>query len=767
MQFRAALHDYESKNYKKSIATIDKILKKDPMHSQSYALKALVTSFYHPQFPDSKDVNVLIPLTSDCIQECESFIQNSVKYGATNSITAHLTALYYRQIKNYERATHFYTVAYANNPNNKAILRDLSSCLSQLRTYKSLTKTRLDYLTAEPGYRQNYSATAVAYDLNGEYEKAIKVSDQIEDLIKDKLIDEDIVENSECIIYKATLFIKNEQFETALNYINKQLERADKFRCYDLYGLLELKYDLLMKLNKFDDAQLIIRKLLKRNPDNIIYYNDLIKCLKIEDNNELKLKVFEKLATFYPKSDLPKFLPLTFLEGEVFESKLRTYLSQLFKRGVPSVFSNIKSLYKKSSNHSIILKIVKEFESTETNPLNSTWIKYFISQHYYKLKDYKQSLLVIDDAIKITPTLIELYMFKARIFKHQNKLIDAVNEMNIARLMDLQDRFINTKTVKYYLRADLIDKAIETASLFTKNEDEPYGVRDLHLVQCCWFISEYAESLTRLFKKSLLNFKEIENKATTDANADDESSNVHLLKKKIESYLGLALQRYFSIFSIFAEYFEDQFDFHFYSFRKGTLRAYIDTIKWSDGLYHQEFIGRIYSDLMGLVYYTIDNNDLLTRALDLSTTSAKRSKKDKKDEIKWKESMIKYNKVYEDDNLGSKLVSLIVEKKDYSKIEIIEKLVAKKEVNSNKPDDSLNFLNGEFNYNLIIGKYVVSISNIRKVKELSKLENNVGEKAKVLLDQMLAKLNNFIETPSDDPKTQSLQKIATLGLMRI
>jgi peptide alpha-N-acetyltransferase len=771
IQFREALQNYESKNYKKAIAGIDKILKKNPMHSQSYALKALITAFYHPNSPDSKDVNALVTLSNDTLNECDSLIQNSVKYGPSNSISAHLSALYYRQIKNYEKAAHFYTIAYSNNSNNKAILRDLSSCLSQLRTYKSLTKTRLDYLQSEPGYRQNYSSTAIAYDLNGEYEKSIKVCDQIEDLIKDKLIDDDIFENSECIIYKATLLEKLGENEKLLKFITEQLNRTDKFRCYDLFGLLELQYEVLIKLEKLDDAQLVIRKLLKRNPDNLKYYQDLFKCLKIENNNELKLKVLEKLSIFYPKSDLPKFLSLTFTKGEKFESLLKNYLSTLFQRGVPSVFSNIKSLYKKHSNRSIILKIVQSLESVEENPLILTWIKYFIAQHYYKLKGYDLALKKIDEGIKITPTLIELYMYKARILKHQDKLLDAANEMNTARLMDLQDRFVNSKTVKYYLRADLIENAIDIASLFTKNEDEPFGIKDLHLVQCNWFISEYAEALVRLFKKSLTEFLSLEKENLCDndnnnSDDNDESSNIHLVKKKIEAYLGLALQRFFSIFSIYAEYYEDQFDFHFYAFRKGTLRAYLETIRWSDELYHQEFIGRIYSDLMSLVAYTVENEDLLKRALDLSTTNAKRSKKDKKEELKWKENIMKYNKVYDWDILGAQSVKSIILEKDYSKLNIIEKLITRKDGEFGKPE-TLNFLKGEFNYEIINGKYVVSLSCIRKVKELIKKNNEEGEKAQLVFDEMLSQINKFIDTPSEDAKIQSLQKIVKLGLMRI
>ncbi|KAG0682572.1 hypothetical protein C6P42_002854 [Pichia californica] len=762
-QFRNALTEYENKNYKKSLLLIDKILKKDPMNSQSYALKALVYSFYHPINPTINDPNLLSNLPNKTLIECNDLINLSIKYDPSNSISSHLIALFYRQIKNYEKAAHFYTITISKNPNNKAVLRDLASCLSQLRTFNSLSKIRFDYLQSEPGYRQNYSSTAISYDLLNDYNSAIKICNQIDNLIKDKLIDDDLIENSECIIYKINLLIKNNQLNDALLLINNQLISTEKFKCYDKTGLLELKYKILFKLNKFNEAQYPIRELLKRNPDNLIYYNDLIISLKIENNSILKLKLFNKLSKFYPNSNLPSFLPLTFLIGNDFQIYLKNYLLNNFKKGIPSIFSIIKSLYKNSLNHEIILKIIKSIELLEKNPLILTWIKYFISQHYYKLNDFNNSLLYINNAINLTPTLIELYMFKARILKHQNKLFDASIEMNIARLMDLQDRFLNSKSVKYYLRADLIDNALETISLFTKKDDENIeksGIKDLHNLQCCWFIEEYAESMTRLFKKKLIEFKNI--------NQDDNYNNLPLIKRQIESYLGLSLQRYFSIFSIYAEYYDDQYDFHFYAFRKGTLRSYLELINWSNGLYHQSFIGRTYSNLMSLISFLIDNKIDIEIAIDLTgINNNKRSKKDKKDEIKWKEHFINYNKVSDSDPLGNELINSIFKNNDYSKLDLIEKLISKKDDKNNLKPENLNFLNGEFNYYFIIGKYVVALSTLRKVKSLSNNSNKEGERAKILFNEMYSLINHFINKNSDDPKIISLQKIVKLGLNRI
>jgi len=45
------------------------------------------------------------------------------------------------------------------------------------------------------------------------------------------------------------------------------------------------------------------------------------------------------------------------------------------------------------------------------------WTYYYLAQHFDRLKNYQRALKYIDEALKHTPTLIELYMAKAKILK--------------------------------------------------------------------------------------------------------------------------------------------------------------------------------------------------------------------------------------------------------------------------------------------------------------------------------------------------------------
>lgn len=59
-------------------------------------------------------------------------------------------------------------------------------------------------------------------------------------------------------------------------------------------------------------------------------------------------------------------------------------------------------------------------------------------------------------------------MFRARVLKRLGDPFGAARCMDEARLLDLQDRFLNTKVGKYRLRAGMEEEAQEVLGLFTK-----------------------------------------------------------------------------------------------------------------------------------------------------------------------------------------------------------------------------------------------------------------------------------------------------------
>ncbi|KAG7821940.1 hypothetical protein KL928_000415 [Ogataea angusta] len=698
-QFREALKLYDSKQYKKSLKVIDGVLKKNPHHAESLALKGLALYY------------------SDTDKEsAESYITRALEKDSTNNVVNHIAGIYYRAVKNYKEAAKWYQAAMDHGSTNKSILRDLSSMQSQIRDFKNLPKSRLGYLEDQPGYRANWTASAVAHQLHGDLANAEKVLGRIEDLIRDKLQESDYFEHSECLLYRNDVIAQMGDYEAAL----KDLERIEATNMVlDGLSLLEKRADYLMKLNRKKEASLVYRKLLKRNPDNAKYYYQLEDALGVRNSPRVRLALYEKLASFYPKSDPPNFIPLTFLAGEEFKQKAKNYVLGQLRRGVPSTFVNVKPLYKNNSHAATIYSIVSEFfETVHDQPLTYCWTAYFLAQHHYHVGSYSEALKMIELAINHTPTLVELYILKARIYKRMNELDQAASVMNEGLKLDLQDRFINTKTTKYYLRADNVHKAIDTISVFTKNDDSPNGLRDLHLMQSIWFIVESAESYLRKYRKALGEHNDTEAKTN----------------------LGLAFKRYVSLTKIFEEFSDDQVDFHHYCMRKGTPRAYLTMIDWADNLFDQPMYNRVLDGLSESVLEAVRHKELFL--------TDHGHKKLKKEEIRKREELVQYSQsVAEDDDVfGEKALQEIIRDE---KLDVLVKQQALLH-----QQDAVFTQVFNFRVNFQLKKYVLCLQSLNKLLALDKRNPFIG----YMVDQLR---NHLAESTPD-----TIKKIVSVGLMK-
>lgn len=171
-------------------------------------------------------------------------------------------------------------------------------------------------------------------------------------------------------------------------------------------------------------------------------------------------------------------MTLSFI-GDDFKTLAEPYLYSGLDKGIPSLFADIKALYNDHEKMQVIADIVEALrERLSSQPASSPsdseppstylWTLYFLAQHYSHNSDHKRALSLLDEALKHTPTLPELYMYKARVLKRLGDPYGAARWMDEARVLDLQDRFLNTKCAKYRLRAGLEEEAQEVLGLFTK-----------------------------------------------------------------------------------------------------------------------------------------------------------------------------------------------------------------------------------------------------------------------------------------------------------
>lgn len=211
------------------------------------------------------------------------------------------------------------------------------------------------------------------------------------------------------------------------------------------------------------------------------------------------LHQLDTLAQTYSKSPAPLRLALTIATGTEFRSRIRPYLVNGLEKGIPSLFVDVKSLYADADRMAAVGEVVEEIIETlqkeaslhgdgtaETficlvfaDPADATapptallWGYYYLALHLshplHPNPSFKRSLDLLEVALKHTPTLPEVYMAKAMVLKRAGNPMAAAHTMEEARLLDGQDRFLNGKAAKYWLRAGEIKKAEELLAMFTK-----------------------------------------------------------------------------------------------------------------------------------------------------------------------------------------------------------------------------------------------------------------------------------------------------------
>lgn len=630
-QFLEALKLYESKSYKKSIKILDGILKKDSDYADALALKALD----------------LVSLGEK--SEAESYCKNALSKidgTAASPICCHVLGIYMRTVKKYAESVKWFQASLNNGSTNQQIYRDLATLQSQIEDFKGALVSRKKYWEAYLGYRANWTALAIAQDINGEHQQAVNTLSQFEKLVEGKLGKAELYEHNECLMYKSDIMYRiagsnKEKLQNVLRHLNEIEPNV-----YDKCSLLEEKASIYMKMGELKEASKVYRTLIKRNPDDFRYYKLLEVSLGIQGNNALRKALYEKLEKFYPRSEPPKFIPLTFIEDEnVLSSKLQEYVLLQLKRGVPAAFCNVKPLYRGRSSivPALLEKIVSDYLlglDPTNEPIPYIWTCYYLAQHFLFLRQFQKSQEFIDKAIQHTPTLVELYLFKGRVLKHLGLFEEAAEALEEGRKLDLQDRFINTKAVKYFLRANNIEKATKVASLFTKNDDAINGIKDLHLVEAAWFIIEQAEAHYRLYLlalKKLHNLiSEAEKAENTEQNEDGDNliHNIKVTEWEVQKNQGLALKRFHAIAKFYNQFQDDQLDFHSYCMRKGTPRAYLDMIKWGKTIYTKPMYVRAIQGSFKL-YSSLHDQSLLnqddsiqSRIKNIMRNHAKKAKKE-------------------------------------------------------------------------------------------------------------------------------------------
>jgi peptide alpha-N-acetyltransferase len=231
------------------------------------------------------------------------------------------------------------------------------------------------------------------------------------------------------------------------------------------------------------------------------------------------------LRAVFPKSAAIKRIYLTLLptSGEEFKAALDEYCQRQIVKGVPSLGSDLSSLYliqeekqqqqkserfvlakhavdvKSHTVYQLLVQLVESYiaslESTSKFPNNDTehspsvllWSWYLRAILHDQAAEYAPGISLINKCIEHTPTAVDFYELKAHLLENGGDIQKAADVIDAGRDLDHQDRYINNQTTKTLLRAGREVEASKTISMFTRHEGNPeqnlydiYNVRGMN-----------------------------------------------------------------------------------------------------------------------------------------------------------------------------------------------------------------------------------------------------------------------------------------------
>jgi len=585
--FKRILKCYEQKQYKNGLKFAKQILT-------------------NPKFAEHGETLAMKGLTLNCLgrkEEAYDYVRRGLRHDLRSHVCWHVYGLLQRSDKKYDEAIKCYRNALKWDKDNIQILRDLSLLQIQMRDLEGYKETRQQLFQLRPTQRASWIGFAMSYHLLDDHEMALRIIEEFRKTQQKAAYD---YEHSELLLYQNMVIRESGDTAGALEHLEKYRDQI----C-DKPFWLETKASLLIASDKHSEAVKIYEGLIKRNPENHAYYHGQSSA-RHADSAEQKLELFAKAKEQYPRAQAPQRLALDVAKGSTFRDLLSPYMQKDFRKGVPPLFVDLRPLYADPDKAAAIEQLCNEFLANLRSTAGSfeaegprepataqLWLLYYLAQHFDHRGEHSRALEIVDEAIEHTPTLIELYLLKGKIFKHVGDYEEAAKWMDEAQSLDTADRYINCKCAKYLLRANKVKEAEEMCQKFTREGVAPMD--NLNEMQCMWFQTQCAAAFQR------------------------------------RGEWGNALKKCIEVDRHFTEIIEDQFDFHTYCMRKMTLRAYVDLLRLEDVLRSHRFYARA-ANIAISVYLRLHEkpvseddkmNDLNTENMDASELKKLRNKQKK------------------------------------------------------------------------------------------------------------------------------------------
>jgi tetratricopeptide (TPR) repeat protein len=448
----------------------------------------------------------------------------------------------------------------------------------QMRDLVGFRETRLRILTLRPNSKVHWLSYALGVHVCGDAEGCIGVLDSYAATLEEGSAEfRRGFESSELAMYKNRVLAEIEEEEDGLAGVKRALEHLEEIKevVVDRTGWMQAKVLYQLMLGMFGEARETCLSLFERGCTEDHRVHGAYMCALLECNREtctevLKLRGTGTLATMRPLSDDEREILIAAYEssstGEVtqngthhnadgdgtkqnlaarfprsaairriyltllttssvhFQSSIDKYCQRQLAKGVPSLGSDLSSLYLMERNNQYVLaldpvdvkthpvyqKLVQLVNSyinslssqntfpndpNEHTPSTLLWTWYLRAILHEQAAEYADGITLINKCIDHTPTGVDFYELKARLLEAGGDIQQAAEVVDAGRDLDHQDRYINNQTTKTLLRAGREEDAKKRISMFAIHEGDPE--QNLYDMQCTWFELELADSCRR------------------------------------------------------------------------------------------------------------------------------------------------------------------------------------------------------------------------------------------------------------------------------
>jgi tetratricopeptide (TPR) repeat protein len=556
---------YDNNDWNRGIKFADQILSVKPENGETLSMKALC--IHHqlvegPRGAPKKDHGYTI-------EDAYTMAKLGLRYNMKSPISWHVLAMMHKSDGQWGEALKCYRQSHNRDKNNINILRDMSSVAAQQRDWEVFLECRQKMLAAKTPVRAHWIGVAAGHYMLKNYEIASAILDVMCTIMEPG---EAPAEKNEVILFRAHTALLANNPQLAL----KILEENEKI-ILDADLKLLTRAEALTKLNEKKKAEACYIELATQGIEEERCIRGLAELRGVhldhrglplnrkDSHRDGLLKIIADVLKANPKSDFAKRLRLDVCPVAAFKDYLIDYTTPFVQKNIPSLFSVLKSIYTfgqapgsdadEKKKIEILEETFLQFESEvkaaadgktrfgESNPTVILWIWTFLATHYSRIGNHTKAHEFIDKAIKHTPTIEMLYLHRAKIYRREGKLAEAVKDAEMARTLDLQDKYLNSKSAKYMLRAGMIEEAEKTLGIFFK----PSEVNDHYL--------QLFDSQTLWFERELGNA---------------------FLNAKNDPYQALQV---FLLYDVHRR--DDQkgvMDFHQYCIRNGRLRAWTEVL---------------------------------------------------------------------------------------------------------------------------------------------------------------------------------------------